>query len=507
MSQKSLLNQELGSTDPSEKKIVIIGAGYGGLSAAIRLLARGYRVVVLERQSQPGGRGSVHKLDGFSFDAGPTVVTIPPVFEDLFSEADRKFSDYVKLLSVYPYYRVYFHDQTYFDYGEPEKNIAQMEKMAPNDIKGYRKLLRDIKPIYEKGFEELAFKPFTRLWDMIKIIPSLLKLKGVRSNYGLIKSRIKNDKLRQVFSFHPLLIGGNPFKVPAIYSMIQHLEKEYGIWYPVGGTHAIVKSMVKVIEELGGQVITDATVDEIEIEKRQVTGVRLDDGRVFEADIVVSNADVRNTYVKLIDKKHRRWNKDFRYKIAKQSMGLVVIYFGTKRKYEDIPHHSIILGPRYKGLLNDIFLKKKLTKDFSSYLHRSTATDPSLAPEGHEAFYILIPVPNLDADVDWEEEKERFKNKVYEFLEENYLPDLRENIVVDKITTPLDFENNLLAYKGSGFSLEPRLTQSAYFRPHNKSEDIKGLYIVGAGTHPGAGLPGVVASSKITADLIDKDYR
>ena len=482
---------------------IIIGSGVGGLAAGIRLQATGqYNVKILEKLDQIGGRARVFKDKGFTFDAGPTVITVPEIFEDLFTLVNRNMKNYVDIIPVEPFYRIYFHDGTYFDYSTPEKNIPQIEKISPDDVKGYKRMLKAVKPIYEKGFQELSYKSFDSFTSMMKVAPSLIKLQSYKSNYSFVAKYIKNEKLRIVFSFHPLLIGGNPFSVPSIYSLIQYLEKEFGVWFARGGTTALINALGKLFKELGGTIEVNSEVKRIEVENNKVKGVLTTSNKLYQSEIVVSNADPAFTYTKLVDAKHRKKNSDTRYERAKYSMGLVVIYFGTKKQYPELKHHTIILGPRYKGLLEDIFNKKILADDFSSYLHVPTRTDPNLAPEGHEAFYILIPVPHQDSGIDWDKMAEPFKDKILTFLDNNYLPGLKENLVTERILTPLDFENDYNSFKGTGFSVEPIFTQSAWFRPHNKSEDIKGLYLVGAGTHPGAGLPGVVSSAKVTTDII-----
>ncbi len=487
----------------NHESVIIIGSGVGGLAAGIRLQATGkYNVTILEKLEQIGGRARVFKEQGFTFDAGPTVITVPDIFRDLFTLANRKMEDYIKLLSVEPFYRIYFSDGTHFDYSIPEKNIPQIQKISPEDVEGYKQMLNAVKPIYEKGFQELSFKSFHKFTSMLKTAPSLIKLQSYRSNYNFVSKYIKNKNLRIVFSFHPLLIGGNPYTVPSIYSLIQYLEKEFGVWFARGGTTALIHALAKLFEELGGKIELNSEIVRIEVKNNHVKGVRTVSNDFYPSKIVISNADPAFTYTKLIESKWRKKNSDKRYKKAKYSMGLVVIYFGTKKQYPDMKHHTIILGPRYKGLLEDIFDKKILAEDFSSYLHVPTRTDRSLAPEGHEAFYILVPVPHQDSGIDWEKMAEPFKQKIFNFLDENHLPGLKENLVIDKILTPLDFERDYNSFKGTGFSVEPIFTQSAWFRPHNKSEDINGLFLVGAGTHPGAGLPGVVSSAKVTTDLI-----
>ncbi|UCE13963.1 MAG: phytoene desaturase [Candidatus Heimdallarchaeota archaeon] len=394
-----------------KSKVIIIGSGFGGLSAAIRLQATGeYQVTILEKLEQIGGRARVFKKNGFSFDAGPTVITAPFIFEELFTLNNRRIEDYVQFLPVQPYYRIYFDDRTFFDYAHPDENIPQIEQLSGSeDVYGYKRMLEAVEPIFEKGFKELSFQPFDSFWSMIKVAPSLMRLQSYRSNYNFVSKYIKNEKLRIVFSFHPLLIGGNPFSVPSIYSLIQFLEKEYGIWFAKGGTTALVHGLAKLFLELGGEIITNEEITKIEVEKKKVIGVRTKDGKFYASDIVVSNADPAFTYTKLIDAKWRKKNNDKRYRKTKYSMSLVVIYFGTKKQYPDMKHHTIILGPRYKELLTDIFKNKALSEDFSSYLHVPTRTDPDLAPKGHEAFYILVPVPHQDSGIDWEQMAEPFK--------------------------------------------------------------------------------------------------
>jgi phytoene desaturase len=485
------------------ESVIIVGSGIGGLTAGIRLQATGnYNVTILEKLDQIGGRARVFKDQGFTFDAGPTVITVPDMFRDVFKAANRKMEDYVELVPVEPFYRIHFSDGTHFDYSTPEKNIPQIKKISPADVIGYERMIKAVKPIYEKGFQELSFKSFHKFTSMLKIAPSLIKLQSYRSNYSFVSKYIKNENLRIVFSFHPLLIGGNPYTVPSIYSLIQYLEKEFGVWFARGGTTNLVHALATLFEEIGGKIRLNTEIDKIEVKNNHVIGIRTVSNDFLPSNIIISNADPAFTYTKMIDSKWRKKNDDRRYKKAKYSMGLVVIYFGTNKQYPEMKHHTIILGPRYKGLLEDIFKKKILSDDFSSYLHVPTRTDPSLAPKDHEAFYILIPVPHQDSGIDWESLAEPFKQKILTFLEENYLPRLKENLVTERILTPLDFERDYNSFKGSGFSVEPVFTQSAWFRPHNKSEDIDGLYLVGAGTHPGAGLPGVVSSAKVTTDLI-----
>jgi phytoene desaturase len=501
--ENSNSNNIIGNSNTS-KQVIVIGSGFGGLSAAIRLQSQGFQVTILERREQIGGRAGVYKLDGYIFDAGPTVITAPFLIEELFTLSGRKMNDYVELLPVWPYYRIFFDDKSHFDYAHPADNIKAIEKFSPEDVEGYKKMINDVKPIFEKGFLEMSFKPFDSFASMLKIAPALFSLKSYLTNYQFVSKYIKNEKLRTVYSFHPLLIGGNPFSVPSIYSLIQFLEKEWGVFFAKGGTTALVHGLAQLFTDLGGKIVLNAEVSKINVVDKKVSGISLQDGREYTSDIVISNADVAHTYMNLIDKKHRKKNSDRKYKKAIYSMSLFLIYFGTNKQYPNMKHHTIILGPRYKALLKDIFDKKILADDFSSYLHVPTRTDPSLAPPGGETFYILVPVPHQDSGLDWDTIKDQFKDKILSFLDKEYLPNLLENLVVSKVFTPKDFETEYLAYKGSAFSLEPIFRQSAYFRTHNRSEDVKGLYFVGAGTHPGAGVPGVMSSAKLTTDIILK---
>jgi phytoene desaturase len=486
-------------------KVIVIGSGFGGLGAAARLAAHGYEVEILEKRDKPGGRGYVYEIDGFTFDGGPTVITAPWMFDEIFALAGRKREDYVRFVPCDPFYRIYNHEGRRFDYnGDPAFIGDQIARWNPTDREGYQRLIGTTKAIFEKGFVELADKPFLSAWDMVRIIPDLIRLQSHKTVYGYVSQFIENDFLRRCFSFHPLLVGGNPFNTTSIYTMIHYLEREWGVHFAMGGTGAIVKALVRLIEELGGTLRLNAEVQEILVSGRRVTGVRLADGSVHHADHVVSNAEAAYTYTHLIPARYRRRNSDRRYQRTRYSMSLFVIYFGTKRRYNDtgLGHHNIILSERYKGLLDDIFNRQRLAEDFSLYLHMPTLTDPSLAPEGGEAFYVLSPVPHLGSGIDWTQAARPYRDAIMQFLEERYLPDLQANIVAEHYIDPLHFRDTLNSYMGSAFSVEPILTQSAWFRPHNRSEDFDNLYLVGAGTHPGAGLPGVLSSAKIVEDLI-----
>jgi phytoene desaturase len=492
------------------RRIVVIGSGFGGLAAAVRLAARGHDVTLVEKRDQPGGRAYVYRRDGFVFDGGPTVITAPWLLTELFQLAGRRAEDYITLVPVDPYYRIFFPDGAHFDYtGDGDQMVAAIRAFSPypGDADGYRSFIARTERIFAKGFTELAAKPFLRPTDMIKIVPDLLRLESYRTVYGFVSRFVKDDRLRQVLSFHPLLVGGNPFQTTSIYALIHHLEREWGVWFAMGGTGAVVTGLVRLFEELGGKMMLEAEVGQITTADGRATGVQLVDGQVLPADIVVCNADVAGAYQRLLTAAGRRKYTDRRLARMRYSMSLVVIYFGTDRRYRDanaraLAHHTIILGPRYRELLADIFRRKVLADDFSLYLHMPTLTDPSLAPPGCETFYVLAPVPHLGGAVDWAHAATPYRDRIMRFLEEHYLPDLSRHIVAEHMIDPRHFQDTLNSYLGSAFSVEPILTQSAYFRPHNRSEEVPNLYFVGAGTHPGAGLPGVLSSAKIADDLI-----
>jgi phytoene desaturase len=481
---------------------VVIGSGFGGLAAAIRMAAKGWRVTVLEKLDGPGGRAYVHRQDGFTFDAGPTIVTAPFMLEELWALAGRRMADDIDLRPMDPYYRVRFDDGTWFDYnGDPEHMRAEVARTSPDDLAGYQRFLDEATQCYVTGFEQLGSRAYETMGDLLAASPKLIQARAWRSIHAMVASHMRSPKLRMVFSFHPLLIGGNPFSVTCIYSLINILERRHGVHWTMGGTGALVQGMVKLIEGMGGSLRCNAEVRKIEVEtgargRGRATGVVLATGERIAADLVVSNADTMWTYRHLIAPEHRRHWNDRRIERGHYSMGLFVWYFGTSRRYDELPHHQILMGPRYRELLQDIFKRKVLAKDFSLYLHRPTATDPSMAPPGCDAFYVLSPVPHLDAGIDWSTEAERYRLAIAQALEQTLLPGLQSHLVTSRTTQPQEFHDRLLAYKGAAFGLEPLLTQSAWFRPHNRSEDIDGLYMVGAGTHPGAGIPGVLMSAK-----------
>lgn len=485
------------STD-GRRHAVVIGSGFGGLAAAVRLGARGWRVTVLEKNDQPGGRARVFRDQGFTFDAGPTVVTAPFLFEELWSLCGKKMSDDIDMRPVTPFYRIRFDDGAVFDYtGDAAAMRREVAKLSPGDVEGYERFVEMSERIFKVGFEALAHVPFGTWSSMLKIAPDMVKLESYRTVYGLVARFVKDERLRQVMSFHPLLVGGNPFSTTSIYTLIAFLERKWGVHFPMGGTGALVSGLVKLIEGQGNTVRLNSEVRRILVEGKRAVGVELVDGEKLRADAVVSNADSAWTYRYLVDPAHRRAWPDWRIERSRYSMSLFVWYFGTKRKYEDVAHHTILLGPRYKELLHDIFERKVLADDFSLYLHRPTATDPSLAPEGCDAFYVLSPVPHLDSGVDWRAKAEPYRKAVERYLSRTVMPGLADEVVTSRMLTPREFHDDLLSIKGAAFGMEPVLTQSAFFRPHNKSEDIEGLYLVGAGTHPGAGMPGVLSSARV----------
>ena len=482
---------------------VIIGSGFGGLAAAVRLGAKGYRVTVLERLDAPGGRAYVHRQDGFTFDAGPTIITAPFLFEELWQLCGRRLADDVTLKPVYPFYRIRFDDGVVFDCsGDADAMAEQIARFSPRDVEGYERFLKASQAIFKVGFEELGDVPFDSWRDMARIVPAMLRLRSYRTVYDFVASFIHDERLRVVLSFHPLLIGGNPFTTTSIYCLIAFLEWRWGVHFAMGGTGKLVEGLVRLIEGQGGSVRYSTEVTEILTRQGFATGVRLAGGETLHADIVVSNADSAWTYKKLLPGIARKRWTDRRIDRARYSMSLFVWYFGTRRRYEDVAHHTILLGPRYRGLLEDIFERKVLAEDFSLYLHRPTATDPSLAPEGCDAFYVLSPVPHLESGIDWSAQAEPYRRRIERALGETVLPNLGREIVTSRVLTPRDFQDRLLSYRGAAFGLEPILTQSAWFRPHNRSEEVERLFLVGAGTHPGAGLPGVLSSARVLDEIV-----
>ena len=487
-------------------KVVVIGAGLGGLAAAIRLRARGHEVELVEKRDQAGGRAGVFRQDGFTFDAGPTIITAPHLIAELFSLAGRRIDDYVRLVPVSPFYRVQFSDGTSIDWtGDEEQRVAAIERLSPRDVEGYRRFARHSRDIFDQAFP-LIDQSFDTVVPMLRALPRLIRAKSWKSVAGLVESDVKDPRIRQLLSFHPLLIGGNPFDSPSIYALIHELERRWGVWFAEGGTGALIEGLVRLFTQMGGRLRLGDEVIAVECDATQrARAVALRSGQRIPADVVVCNGDIVHSYRALIPRAIRRANSDERLSKYRQSMSLFVIYFGTNRRYDDIAHHEILLGPRYRGLLDDVFHNARLADDFSLYLHRPTATDPSLAPPGCDAWYVLSPVPNLGAEVDWEVVGNTYRDRIIRHLEQRLLPGLSSHIVTEKRIDPRYFRDELNSHLGNAFSLQPLLSQSAWFRPHVRSEDIDNLFFVGAGTHPGAGIPGVLSSAKIVDRLIEKD--
>ena len=488
---------------PSRPHAIVIGSGFGGLAAAVRLGAKGYRVTVLEKLDAPGGRAYVHRRGGHVFDAGPTIVTAPFLFEELWTLCGKRFSDDITLKPLDPFYRIRFDDGSWFDYsGDVQAMRREVARFAPQDLNGYDAFFQEAEKCYRLGFERLASISFVTLSDLIAVLPDFMRMQAWKTIYSRVASFIRDPKLRMVFSFHPLLIGGNPFSVTCAYTLINALERRHGVHWAMGGTGALIQGLVGLIKGQGNSVRCESEVAEILVRNQRAYGVRLADGQIIESEIVVSNADTAWTYRYLIPSQHRRHWTDAKIERTKFSMSLFVWYFGTRQQFHDIPHHMILMGPRYRELLADIFKRKILAKDFSLYLHRPSASDPTVAPPGHDTFYVLSPVPHLQSGVDWSVVAEPYRQAIAQSLHNTTMPGFEQHITESFITTPQDFQDRLLSFRGAAFGPEPVLTQSAWFRPHNKSEDIAGLFMVGASTHPGAGMPGVIASAKALESVI-----
>ena len=484
-------------------KAIVIGSGFGGLAAAIRLSCKGYDVQVLEKLDAPGGRAYVHRQDGFTFDGGPTIITAPQLLEELWTLCGKRMADDVTLKPMEPFYRIRFDDGSWFDYSGDEATMRrEVARFCPADLPGFDRFIAAADQACKLGFEDLGGMPFNSFSDLLAALPSMVKMMAWESLYTLVSRHISDPKLRIVFSFHPLLIGGNPFAVTRVYSLINTLERRWGVHWAMGGTGALVKGLVNLLSERGVTVRCNAPVTRINIEQGCARGVTLENGERLDADIVVSNGDPAWTYRYLVDAQHRRHWTDRKIARGKYSMSLFVWYFGTNRRYHDVPHHMIMLGPRYRELLDDIFKHHHLADDYSLYLHRPSASDPSVAPADCDAFYVLAPVPHLGSGTDWSRDTERFRQSIQRHLENTVMPGLGEHVITSKLMTPQDFQDRLWSYQGAAFGLEPILLQSAWFRPHNRSEDVEGLYMVGAGTHPGAGVPGVLMSAKAMSTVV-----
>jgi phytoene desaturase len=491
-------------------RAAVIGSGFGGLAAAIRLAAAGVQVTVFEARDLPGGRAYVYKQDGFTFDAGPTVITAPHCIEELFTLCGRNLADYCELLPVSPFYRLFWTaDGTTFDYdGDGDHMLAQIRALNADDAAGYERFVAYSKQVFDTGYTKLAATPFPRFSDMVKCAPKLAWLRADRSVYSTVANYVRDEHVREALSFHSLLVGGNPFETSSIYTLIHFLERKWGVFFPRGGTGALVQALVKLLGEHGGTLRLSSPVQSIRVTEEGRTQHHVTTHAGTEAfDFVVSNADLHATYANLYAEEPRAKPMVKRLSKMDWSMSLFVLYFGTDISYRDqIAHHTVVFGPRYRELLRDIFHGHSLPDDFSLYLHAPHVTDPSLAPPGGGAFYVLSPVPHLgNAPLDWSRIATAYGDRILESLE-RLLPGLRSHVVTRRHFTPEDFKTQLGSHIGSAFSVAPKLTQSAYFRPHNKDDRIPGLYIVGAGTHPGAGVPGVINGAKATYSSIAKDY-
>ncbi|MGL4237310.1 phytoene desaturase [Tabrizicola sp.] len=497
----------LPSAPDGHGKAIVIGAGLGGLASAMRLGAKGWQVTVFDRLDRPGGRGSSISQGGHRFDLGPTIVTVPQSLRDLWATCGRRFDDDVRLVPMDPFYKILWEDGSTFTARQNDAAMeAEVARLSPGDLHGYRAFLRDAEARYSFGYEDLGRRPMNRLWDLIKVLPRFAMLRADRSVHAHAARRVRDPRLRFALSFHPLFIGGDPFHVTSMYALVSHLERAFGVHYAMGGVQAIAEAMTSVVQGQGGHVVQDAEVNEILVNKGRAAGVRLTDGRNFPAEIVVSNADPATTYTRLL-RNHavRRWTAP-RLMRSRWSMGLFVWYFGTKgtrNLWPEVGHHSIVVGPRYREHIREIFQTGQLSEDMSLYVHRPSVTDPSVAPEGDDTFYVLSPVPHLGHKdrVDWKAEAEPYRQKMLQMLEQRLLPGLSARVTESLIFTPDTFRDRYLSPHGSGFSLEPRIFQSAWFRPHNISEELPGLFLAGAGTHPGAGVPGVIGTAEVLAKL------
>jgi phytoene desaturase len=489
---------------PRRPRAAIVGAGLGGLALALRLQAGGFEVTLIEKRDRPGGRAYVYEQDGFRFDAGPTVITDPSALAELFEATGVRLADRVELMPVTPFYRLTWPDGGVFDYVNDQAALdAQIHARNPADVAGYRRFLAYSRAVCEAGYRRLGAVPFLSFRDMVRAAPQLARLESFRSVHAVVSRFIADERLREAFSFHSLLVGGNPFDTSAIYALIHALEREGGVWFPRGGTGALVDAMAARFVEIGGTLRLDAPVESIVVDGGRVRSVATADGWRGEFDAVASNADVVHTYARLLGDTARGRSEGRRLAGKRHSMSLFVVYFGTRRTYPDLRHHTVMFGPRYRGLLDDIFRGDVLPEDFALYLHAPTVTDPSLAPPGHTAFYVLSPVPHLGhAPIDWAVEGPRYRDRILAHLEATLIPGLRRDLVTQRWFGPNDFRDELNAHHGSAFSIEPILTQSAWFRPHNRDDRVPNLYLVGAGTHPGAGIPGVVGSARATAALM-----
>lgn len=481
---------------------VVIGGGFGGMAAALRLRAKGHEVTLIDRCSRLGGRGQVFVRDGFRHDAGPTVLTAPFLFDELFALFGKDRRDYIQFVPLNPWYRYQFHDGSHFDYGgTTDDTLGEIARLSPPDVEGYRRLLAHSKRIFDIGFTQLADQPFHSVGTMLRQVPNLVRLGCHRSVWQLVAKYLQDDRLRRAFCIHPLLVGGNPFETTCIYSLIHYLERKWQIHFALGGTGALVDALERLMREAGIKIQVDTTVTSIRTKGRQAVAVETKEGDSFKADIIISNVDPTHLYRNLIGPSVQSRFFRFKQRRMKASMGLFVLFFGTARRYPQLAHHTIWLGKRFRELIHEIFHGNTLPEDFSLYIHRPTATDPSFAPAGCDSFYVLAPVPNLRAPIDWQSEGPALQDRIIKALESTIMPDLSTHIRSAFYMTPEDFAHDYLSTDGSGFSVAPLFSQSAWFRFHNRSECLDNLYLVGAGTHPGAGVPGVLCSAKVVDRL------
>lgn len=486
------------SVRPCIRTALVVGAGFGGMAAALRLRARGYRVTVLDRAVRPGGRAQVYERSGFRHDAGPTVITAPFLFEELFALFGERLDEHLRLVPLNPWYRFHFHTGETLDYGGSlEQTLDEIGRFCQADRAGYRSLMAESRRFYELGFEQLSQQPFDRLGRFLNQIPHLVRLGSHRSTYRFVSAHLRHELLRRAFSVHPLLVGGNPLSTTCLYGLIHELEHRFGIHFVMGGTGALVGALEGLMQRQGIDLRLGTTVREIVFRGRRAVGVRLDSGETLSAGVVVSNADPAHLFQTMIPAGKQSLGQRLKTRYGQYSMGLFVLYFGSRQTYPKVAHHTIWLGERHQGLLRDLFANRILAEDFSLYLHRPTATDPSFAPPGCDSFYVLCPVPNLAAEIDWETAGPALRDRIVTALDASLLPGLKNHLTADFFRTPRDFSMDFLSHLGAGFSLAPSLMQSAWFRFHNQPEGFENLYLVGGGTHPGAGLPGVLCSAKV----------
>ena len=484
------------------KSAVVVGSGFGGIASALRLRALGMDVHIIEKLNHIGGRAQVFEIEGYRHDAGPTVITAPFLFDELFELFGETRADHIEFKELNPWYRFIFQDGDHFDYGGTlQDTLNEINRINPDDCNGYQSLVAQSKAMFDVGFSELAHQPFHQIWTMVKQIPRLAKLRGDRSVWDLVCKHLAHDKLRQAFSIQPLLVGGSPFDTTSIYGLIHYLERAYGIYFAMGGTGALIGELEALMRRQGITIQTGAEVEEILTVRKKASGVRLSTGEIISADCVVFNGDPMYLYRKLLTQESIPFTTRLKRDFSKLSMGLYVLFFGTDRKYPEVAHHTIWMGSRYRELLDDIFHRQLLADDFSLYVHRPTATDPSFAPEGHDSFYVLAPVPNQEGEIDWSVEEPKLRNRILSALDKTILPGVCEHVRAPFAMTPDDFASDYLSYKGAGFSIAPLFSQSAWFRFHNKAEGFENLFLTGAGTHPGAGMPGVISSAKVVERL------